>query len=264
MFLCKNPSLYGFFYASWAGRNCKKQCAITLISRLENISVCLSSHSPPWYGKGRCIILNLCDSAWKNELVMITPSSSTDLPPDLLDSCLDCSDDKSVFLLNRLTFSGSGKRSRLQKMWPFWWFLHHLEKEWCFRCKTLHSPRLLLGAIRPGLSSALHPACQALGGITMFRLFLVAWEGQLTLLWLGSQYHRQVTWLIFLRNNLWFSILIWSEPALLKARYGKAGEGCLHIISLPERSVWLDVWWEFSFRVPSSEMLSFFKWQPLN
>lgn len=144
---------------------------------------------------------------------------------DLLDSCLDCSDDKFVFLLNRLTCSGSGKRSRLQKTCPFWWFLQHLEKERCFRCKTLHSPRHLLGATWPGLSSALHPACQALGGITMFRLFLVAWEGQLTLLWLGSRDHRQVTWLIFLRNNLWLSILIWSEAALLKAKYGKAGGG---------------------------------------
>lgn len=37
--------------------------------------------------------------------------------------------------------------------------------------------------------------------------------------------------LFFLRNNLWFSLLIWSEHKLLKALCGKAGEGCLHIIS---------------------------------
>ena len=65
------------------------------------------------------MIQNLCGSALKNELVMITPSLSTDLPSDLLDPCLDCSDDKSVFLFNRLVCARSGKRSGLHKCDPF-------------------------------------------------------------------------------------------------------------------------------------------------
>lgn len=55
----------------------------------------------------------------KNELVTIDLSSSTDLPSDLLDSCLDSSNNKYVFLFNKLVCSGSGKSYGLQKCDPF-------------------------------------------------------------------------------------------------------------------------------------------------
>lgn len=177
---------------------------------------------------------NLCGSALKHELVTITPSLSTDLHSDLLDSCLDCSDDKYVFLINRLVSSGRGKRCGLQKYDPFSDSASPGEGTMLQTQDHVILPSACLGPhnlVCPVLFLLRAKCLEVTPGLGCY-----LWHRRGSSPWCDKDWALRTTdkWVVFffLRNNLWFSFLIWSEPVLLKASFGNVGAGWLHVILL--------------------------------